>query len=275
MTWLIGDLQACDGAFERLLALIDYSPSRHRLWLAGDLVGRGHHPAGTLRRAMQLGAHAVLGNHDLHLLAVAAGLRQPKPADRLDELLAAPDRALLLDWLSQQPLTAQVEGWLLVHAGLLPAWTAAQALTLGEELGATLRDPAARAAFLPQMMGNTPEAWHPELQGAQRLRVLVNAFTRLRFVHADARMDFAAKDDATQAPPGLLPWFDHPARASAGHPIAFGHWSTLGLLQRADLLALDTGCVWGGALSAARLEGGAVREIVQLRCEATLQPGAM
>lgn len=274
MDWLIGDLQGCDAALAQLLARIGFSPSRDRLWLLGDLVGRGPDSLGALRRVRDLGARAVLGNHDLNLLVVAAGHRAAKPADRLDALLAAPDRAELLDWLREQALVRQVEGWLLVHAGLLPAWDAATALALSAEVEALLRDRAQLAAFLPKMMGNVPDAWDPALGGDARLRLLINAFTRLRFVHADGRMDFALKEGAATAPPELRPWFEHPARASRGTPIAFGHWSTLGLVERPDLLALDTGCVWGGCLTAARIDGGR-REVVQVHCEQTLAPGSM
>lgn len=272
MNYLIGDVQGCCDALQRLLQRLDFSPSRDRLWLLGDLVGRGPDSLGTLRRVRDLGARAVLGNHDLNLLAVVAGLRAAKPSDRLESLLQAPDRDELLNWLRGQALVRQVEGWLLVHAGLLPAWDAATALTLADELHAVLRDRQRLAEFLPQMMGNRPERWSADLQGAERLRLLVNAFTRLRFVDAEGRMDFDLKEGAATAPPGLQPWFEHPARASRGTPIAFGHWSTLGLIQRPDLLALDTGCVWGGCLTAARIDGGR-QELIQVHCEQAQRPG--
>lgn len=274
MDWLVGDLQGCDAALGRLLDTVDFSPSRDRLWLLGDLVGRGPDSLATLRRVRALDARAVLGNHDLNLLVVAAGHRAAKPSDRLESLLAAPDRDALLDWLAQQPLARQAPGWLMVHAGLLPAWTVDHALALGEELGAVLRDPTTRADFLPHMMGNEPARWDDRLQGTERLRCLVNAFTRLRFVREDGAMDFATKEGAGATPPGHHPWFEHPQRASHGQAIAFGHWSTLGLIERPDLLALDTGCVWGGCLSAARIDGGR-REIVQVHCEQALAPGTV
>ncbi len=273
MKWLIGDIQGCRPALERLLALVDFSPSRDELHCLGDLVNRGPDSAGTLRRLIELGASNVLGNHDLHLLAVAAGARPAHRSDTLSELLAAPDAPLLLDWLRGQSLTRQVEGWLLVHAGLLPGWDVADALRLGAELQALMGGPGWRD-FLPQMYGNKPAAWDERLKGADRLRVVINACTRLRFVDAAGRMDFKAKDGSGPAPPGLRPWFEAKGRRSAGQPIAFGHWSTLGLVDRADLLALDTGCVWGGCLSAARIDGGR-REIVQVRCEASQRPGSM
>lgn len=272
MDWLVGDLQGCDAALERLLETVGFSPSRDRLWLLGDLVGRGPDSLATLRRARNLGAQAVLGNHDLNLLVVAAGHRMATSSDRIDALLAAPDCAELLDWLSQQPLARSVQGWMLVHAGVLPSWTVDQALALAEEVGSVLRDPESLAAFLPQMMGNEPPRWDDGLRGANRLRCLINAFTRLRFVRDDGAMDFVTKEGAGAAPQGHRPWFEHPHRASQGQPIAFGHWSTLGLIDRPDLLALDTGCVWGGCLTAARIDDGR-REIVQVHCEQATTPG--
>lgn len=274
MDWMVGDLQGCDTALGRLLDAVGFSPSRDRLWLLGDLVGRGPDSLAVMRRVRDLDARAVLGNHDLNLLVVAAGHRHAKPSDRIDTLLAAPDCDVLLDWLCEQPPVRQAHGWLLVHAGLLPDWDARTALLLSEELGAVLRDPVARAEFLPRMMGNEPLAWRDGLQGLDRLRCLVNAFTRLRFVSDAGAMDFETKEGAVGAPPGHWAWFDHPRRASRGEAIAFGHWSTLGLVNRPDLLALDTGCVWGGCLTAARIDGGR-REIVQVHCEQAMKPGAM
>jgi bis(5'-nucleosyl)-tetraphosphatase (symmetrical) len=273
MDWLVGDIQGCDSALGRLLDAVDFSPSRDRLWLLGDLVSRGPGSLATLRRAVALGARAVLGNHDLHLLAVRAGIRKAKKSEQLDALLAAPDCDLLLDWLRACPLVAETEGWLLVHAGLLPAWTPAQALALSAEVQALLRDPQALADFWPQMYGNLPDAWREGLTGHERLRTIINACTRLRFLNLSGQMDFDVKEGSASAPPGLMPWFEHPQRASRGQPIAFGHWSTLGLINQADLLALDTGCVWGGCLSAARIDGGR-REIVQVHCEQAQKPGA-
>ncbi|MBH9554243.1 symmetrical bis(5'-nucleosyl)-tetraphosphatase [Inhella gelatinilytica] len=272
MDWLMGDLQGCDGAFERLLDRIGFSASRDRLYLLGDLVGRGFDALGVLRRAIALGAEPVLGNHDLHLLAVAAGVRRAKPLDRLDSVLTAPDRSELLDWLRRAPLVRQAGHWVLVHAGLLPQWTCAQALQLSAEVQTLLSDPVALADFWPHMYGNEPRCWDPTLAGADRWRTIINACTRLRFVDAAGRMDFDLKESADAAPPGLIPWFEHPQRASQGQSIAFGHWSTLGLIQRPKLLGLDTGCVWGGCLTAARIDG-ATPEVVQVRCEAAQTPG--
>ncbi|PRD64754.1 symmetrical bis(5'-nucleosyl)-tetraphosphatase [Malikia granosa] len=277
--YLIGDLQGCDEALQRLLHTLDFSPSRDTLYLLGDLVNRGPASLAVLRRLMGYGesAQCLLGNHDLHLLAVAAGVRRAHRSDTLDEILAAPDRAELLHWVRARPLALQVEGWLLVHAGLLPQWTAQQALALAQEFSAMLSG-SEGPDWLQRMYGNQPDRWSDGLAGDERWRVVVNAMTRLRFCDAAGRMDFDSKEGAGSAPAGYLPWFEVPGRRSADTPIAFGHWSTLGLLQRDRLLALDTGCLWGGCLSAARLqpqpEGPAkVAEIIQVDCPQTRQPG--
>lgn len=274
--YLIGDVQGCDEALGRLLDLLGFSPSRDRLVLLGDLVNRGPRSLAVLRRVQALGsaARSVLGNHDLHLLAVAHGARPPQRGDTLDEILAATDRAALLDWLAHCPLALHERGVLMVHAGVLPQWSAAQALALAGEVETALRGPA-RGEFLQQMYGNQPDQWREELQGVERLRVVVNALTRLRFCTPQGRMEFATKvGGAASAPPGHLPWFDVPGRATAGEVVAFGHWSTLGWLDRADLISLDTGCVWGGALSAVRLGADASeRELIQVRCPQARVPG--
>ncbi|WP_058616198.1 symmetrical bis(5'-nucleosyl)-tetraphosphatase [Tepidimonas taiwanensis] len=278
--YLIGDVQGCDDALQRLLADIGFSPSRDRLILLGDVVNRGPASLATLRRlrALEGAAEVLLGNHDLHLLAVAHGVRPPHRSDTLDDILQAPDRAALLDWLRWRPLALMERGWLLVHAGVLPQWTPAQVLALAAEVEERLRAPDV-GAWLHRMYGNHPDRWDDGLIGADRWRVIVNALTRLRFCSADGVMEFATKDSAAQAPAGFLPWFDVPGRRSAGTPIAFGHWSTLGPLRRADLLALDTGCVWGGQLSAARLPDGLEApdarraEIIRIPCPQAQRPG--
>jgi bis(5'-nucleosyl)-tetraphosphatase (symmetrical) len=273
MHYLIGDLQGCGDAFERLLAAIAFSPSRDGLTLLGDLVNRGPQSLAVLRRVRALGnaAEALLGNHDLHLLAVAHGVRPEHASDTLREILDAPDREAWIDWLRQRPLALLRDGWLCVHAGVSPAWDAAQTLALAAEVEQMLRGPDV-GAFLPLMYGNQPARWHAGLQGAERWRHVINVLTRIRFCHADGTLDFAVKEGAGSAPPGLVPWFEFAGRASAGTPIAFGHWSTLGLVNRPDLLSLDTGCVWGGALSAARVDGGR-REVIQVACPPAQSPG--
>jgi bis(5'-nucleosyl)-tetraphosphatase (symmetrical) len=268
MHYLIGDLQGCCDAFDRLLAEVAFSPSRDSLTVLGDLVNRGPRSLDVLRRVRGLGASAdaLLGNHDLHLLAVAHGVRPAHSSDTLGEILDSPEREAWLEWLRARPLALQRHGWLCVHAGVNPAWTAFETLALAAEVEALLRGPDL-ASFLPQMYGNEPARWRDTLQGADRWRHVINVLTRIRFVHAaDGTLDFKVKEGADAAPPGLVPWFDAPQRASAGSRIAFGHWSTLGLVNRADLLGIDTGCVWGGALTAVRVDGGR-REVAQVRCE--------
>lgn len=274
MIFLVGDVQGCDAALARLLHTIGFSPSRDRVVLLGDLVNRGPSSRAVLRRAAALGGAAVslLGNHDLHLLAVAQGVRPLHKGDTFGDVLDAPDAAALLDWLRRQKLAHHEAGWLCVHAGLVPQWSAEQALALAGEVEALLRG-GALAAFLPRMYGNEPRRWAEGLQGDERLRFVINALTRLRFCKADGTMDFKTKEGAGSAPAGHHPWFEVPGRMSQGQPIAFGHWSTLGLVNRADLLALDTGCVWGGTLSAARVDGGR-RDVLQVPCTQAQQPGA-
>lgn len=275
--YLIGDVQGCDAALGRLLDTLAFSPSRDRLVLLGDLVNRGPQSLAVLRRAMRLGdaAACLLGNHDLHLLAVAQGVRKPHRSDTVADVLHAPDRAALLDWLRQRPLALRERGILMVHAGVLPQWSAARTLQLAAEVEGVLRG-ADWAVFLHQMYGNQPDHWQDGLQGAARLRVIVNALTRLRFCSADGRMEFDTKDrGADGAPAGYMPWFDVPQRATAGDVVAFGHWSTLGWLGRPDVLSLDTGCVWGGALSAVRVGRHAhERELIQVDCPQAQAPGA-
>jgi len=274
MNYLVGDLQGCCDALERMLATLDFSPSRDRMYLLGDLVNRGPSSLATLRRLIQLGdsASCLLGNHDLHLLAVAAGVRPAHRSDTLQAILDAPEREALLLWLRQQRLACFEQGWLMVHAGVVPQWDLPQTLALAAEVEALLRGPDLHA-FLTQMYGNEPDTWSDDLRGPERLRFVINALTRLRFCTAEGRMDFKTKDGADAAPAGFSPWFDIPTRRTAGVPIAFGHWSTLGLITRPDLLALDTGCVWGGQLSAARVEAGRMLEIIQLPCEQVQKPG--
>jgi bis(5'-nucleosyl)-tetraphosphatase (symmetrical) len=273
MDYLIGDLQGCCAALDRLLATVGFSPSRDHAYLLGDLVNRGPASLATLRRLQGLGSAAtcLLGNHDLHLLAVASGLRPSGRHDTLAELLAAPDRPALVAWLRQQRLAVHERGWLMVHAGVAPQWDLATTLQLAGEVEARL---ASRDLpdFLAVMYGNRPDRWDPALQGDDRLRFAVNTLTRIRFVSADGTLDFDTKEAAGAAPQGLYPWFEAPGRKTEGVPIAFGHWSTLGLVNRPELLALDTGCVWGGRLTAVRLDGDR-REVIQVECEQAQKPG--
>ena len=277
--YCIGDIQGCDSALGRLLDLIGFSASRDTVYLLGDLVNRGPDSAAVLRRCMTHGdaLRPLLGNHDLHLLAAAHGARKPSRRDTLASILEAPDRDALLQWLRLQPLARQhVYGGtplLMVHAGVLPAWTAAETLDMADEVHRVLQS-ADLPAFLQQMYGNTPDHWNASLTGPDRLRVIVNALTRLRFCSAQGVMDFDSTESASAAPPGVMPRIDVPGPSTADPLIAFGHWSTLGWLNRPHCLGLDTGCVWGGCLSAVRF-GSSLdeRELLQVRCEQAQAPG--
>jgi len=276
--YLIGDVQGCDAALGRLLEKLDFSPSRDRLVLLGDLVNRGPASLAVLRRLTALGdaAACLLGNHDLHLLVVSQGVHQGHRSDTLGDVLHALDREALLDWLRHRPMALHEHGVLMVHAGVLPQWTVDKTMQLAAEVEAVLRGADWRS-FMRQMYGNLPDQWDDGLQGAARLRVIVNALTRLRFCSAEGRIDFDTKTFAPDsAPPGFMPWFEVPGRRTAQDVVAFGHWSTLGWLDRPDLISLDTGCVWGGALSAARIGADAwQRELIQVRCEQAQAPGGV
>ena len=270
MDYLIGDVQGCCDALDTLLAKIDFSPSRDRLFVLGDLVNRGPRSLATLRRLRDLGnaAQCVLGNHDLNLLAVAHGVRKPHRGDTIQEILEARDRDDWLQWLRERPLALTLgsgaTGWLMVHAGVVPQWTREQTVQLAGEVERVLRGPGC-GEFLQVMYGDEPSRWRHDLAGAERLRFIVNVLTRIRFVAADGTLDLHTKDGLDGAPPGMFAWFDAPKRATAGVPIACGHWATLGLINRPDLLAIDTGCVWGRQLTAVRVDGGR-REVVQVEC---------
>jgi bis(5'-nucleosyl)-tetraphosphatase (symmetrical) len=274
--YLVGDIQGCDAPLGRLLQKIAFSPSRDTLYLLGDLVNRGPASAAVLRRLMRLGdaAHCLLGNHDLSLLAVAHGDRAPHGNDTMDDILLAPDREAMLDWLRHRAMAIHAHGVLMVHGGVLPPWDLRQTLALAGEVEQVLRGPGL-GEFLAHMYGNQPDHWDDALAGFDRLRVIVNALTRLRFCTPEGVMDLRASGGLHRAPPGYLPWFDVPERKTAGTCVAFGHWSTLGFLLRPDIISLDTGCVWGGCLSALRLDGsGAGRhQLIQEPCEQAQAPG--
>jgi bis(5'-nucleosyl)-tetraphosphatase (symmetrical) len=272
MIHFIGDVQGCAQALRRLLAEIGFSPSRDRIVLLGDLVNRGPDSLAVLQllAPLQGSATCLLGNHDLHLLAAAHGVRPVHASDTLDDILHAPDRAAWIDWVRAQPLAHLEAGWLCVHAGVAPQWSTAQTLALAAEVQALLRGPDL-PGFLRVMYGNQPDTWRDDLRGDDRHRFVVNALTRMRFCTAAGRLDFKTKEGADAAPPGHRPWFDLPGRRTAGQPIAFGHWSTLGLVDRPDLLGLDTGCVWGGCLTAVRVDGGR-REVTQVPCAQAQAP---
>lgn len=272
--YLIGDVQGCDHALQRLLDLIQFSPSRDTLYLLGDLVNRGPDNLAVLRRLRRYehSAKCLLGNHDLHLLALHLGLGRLKPGDTVDDVLNAPDRAALMDWLRRQSMAMCEGSVLMVHAGVLPAWTVQKTMALAHEVESVLQS-GDWTDFITHMYGNVPNHWDDQLQGWDRWRVIVNALTRLRFCTPEGHMEFAHHRDASQAPPGYLPWFDAPNRLTRTHTVAFGHWSSLKPLHRADVIELDTGCVWGGCLSAVRLNpvtGEKTR--CQVRCEGETAP---
>lgn len=252
----IGDLQGCLAELQALLKDIRFSADRDQLWFVGDLVNRGPDSLAVLRFVRALGANArvVLGNHDLHLLAVAFGSRRKlREDDTLEAILSAADRHALLEWLLLQPLAVSEGTDLMVHAGVVPQWSAAEVLEYAGEVERALQaDPQ---PLFDAMYGNKPDCWSADLEGGDRLRFIINVLTRLRFCRPDGQIDLKMKGAPGSQEAGWMPWFEVPTRRSRNVRLVTGHWSTLGVVDRADLLALDTGCVWGGALSAASLDG--------------------
>lgn len=256
--YAVGDVQGCWEPLQCLLKHVKFNPRHDELWSVGDIVNRGPQSLECLRFFAQLGdsARVVLGNHDLHLLAVAHGIRKLKRSDTLQPILDAPDRAELLAWLIRQPLFYRPPSgdYAMVHAGLAPQWSLAKAQRLSDEISAVLQSDQL-VEFLTGMYGDTPDTWSDELRGIERLRTITNYFTRLRICTADGTLDLDSKDEPERAPPGFMPWFSVPARKSAGANIIFGHWATLlGRAERSDVFALDTGCVWGHKLTLLNLE---------------------
>lgn len=262
-TYAIGDLQGCHAELQDLLALIGFNAERDRLWLVGDLVNRGPDSLEVLRFVKSLGdrASVVLGNHDLHLVMRAEGMGRDSKDDTIAAVLEAPDRDELLAWLRSLPLFHAEGDYAMVHAGLLPQWSVAQAEALSAEVSAALSRKKKYVEFLENMWGSKPDRWHQDLAGWDRLRVIVNAMTRMRFCSVDGVMEFHAKGKPDNAPAGYMPWFAVPQRASRTHTLVCGHWSALGLRTEEKLLALDTGCIWGGALTAVRLEDRQVFQV--------------
>ncbi len=260
--YAIGDVQGCHAELCELLTLIGFSPVNDRLWLTGDLVNRGPDSLAVLREVKQLGEAAVtvLGNHDLHLLTVAAGHRDSHRDDTLAPILEARDRDELLDWLARRPLAIAESDVLMVHAGVLPQWSTTDVLALSSQVEEVLRS-ADRDAFLRVLYGDEPHAWRDDLAGYDRLRAIVNAFTRLRFCTADGRMEFREKRGARHAPRGFAPWFSHSNRRTASSLVLCGHWSTLELMLAPNVLMLDSGCLWGGTLTAMRLPDRRVYQV--------------
>lgn len=273
MDYLIGDIQGCAHPLKRLLDTIDFSPSRDHLYALGDLVNRGPDSLGTLQLLQSLGASAtcVLGNHDWHLLATAEGVRSAHRQDTLARVLDSPDRNLHLHWLRQQRMAVLEGGWLMVHAGVVPQWDVATTLQLANELEQCLRGPDL-ADFLRVMYSNEPLQWQADLSGVNRLRFALNVLTRIRFIDPEGRLELKSKDSSASGPAGCIPWFEAPGRLTQDQNIAFGHWSTLGLLDRPHLLGIDTGCVWGGHLTAVRISDNE-REFIQIPCYQAQAPG--
>jgi bis(5'-nucleosyl)-tetraphosphatase (symmetrical) len=272
--YAIGDLQGCYDEFRALLDQLGFEPARDRLWLTGDLVNRGPASLATLRHVQSLGraVSVVLGNHDLHLLAAALEPQCLRRSDTLDDVLRAPDREELLAWLRRLPLVHDdaVLGWSMVHAGLPPEWDIATAAARAAEVSAALV--AEPREFFAAMYGDRPDRWSADLAGSDRLRFTVNCLTRLRILSADGRLLLSYKGPLEGAPAGSRPWFQVPGRRSAGARIVFGHWSALGYWDADGVVSLDTGCVWGGALTAVRLD--ATAPPVQVACRGARASGA-
>ena len=270
-TYAIGDLQGCHEQLLALVALIRANDPAAAFVFVGDIVNRGPASLATLREIRDLAhpTNMVLGNHDLNLLAVAQGIRPIGRSDTIAEILAAPDRDALLDWLRQQPLAMQCEDHLIVHAGVLPSWSMAQTLSLAHEVESALRGPA-WCDFLAHMYGNTPARWDDGLQGYDRLRCIVNALTRMRYCLEDGSMCFSGKEEDAALGAVQIPWYALPQRQTQFDKIVFGHWSALGLTLQEHVMGIDSGCVWGGQLSAIRLSD---HQLFQVNCPMFQQPG--
>ena len=250
-TYAVGDLQGCLDPLKRLLDKISFEPKKDTLWSVGDVVNRGPNSLETLRFCYNLGDHfrMVLGNHDLHLLATAHGFRKPSRSDTLDEILNAPDRDELLNWLQQQPLLFESEGYLVVHAGIPPQWSQKKAVQLAEEMNSVLRCDKKSTEFFKIMYGNEPDIWKKGLAPPLRWRLITNYFTRMRFCSAEGHLELTCKNLPEKPPKGYSPWFDHKDRKTKKTNIIFGHWAALeGRHCGKRLFPLDTGCVWGGPM---------------------------
>jgi bis(5'-nucleosyl)-tetraphosphatase (symmetrical) len=248
--YAVGDIQGCAPS---LKSLVKKLPRKSKMILLGDLVNRGPDSLGTLRYLKQLQEgqriECILGNHDLHLLAVDAGLRKTKGLDTIQSILDAPDRAELIHWLRHRPMALSNGKVLTVHAGVLPQWDLQQTIECAQEVETALRKKSYKD-FLANMYGDTPNKWNNSLKGYERLRVITNALTRIRFCTPTGMMEFESKEGFQEGPKGYIPWFKAPKRKTQDSLIYFGHWSTLGLLQHVNVIGLDTGCVWGGKLTA-------------------------
>lgn len=272
--YAIGDIQGCFDELRRLLDRLNFDPAADRLWLVGDLVNRGPKSLDTLRyvKALRQAAVTVLGNHDLNLLAKYVGAKPNKAGSSLDAVLSAPDCDELVDWLRHRCLLHHDPqlGFTMGHAGLVPQWNLEQALALAGEVQAVLRG-SDYVEFLYHMYGDEPDRWSEELRGWGRLRFIVNAFTRLRYCDRDGRINIGLTGPPGTQPKGFMPWFEVPGRKSADLHIVCGHWSTLGYRKEPGVIALDSGCVWGGQLTAVRLDGQG-NPITALECLGAATP---
>ena len=263
-TYVIGDVQGCDDELGDLLALIRFDPAADQVYFVGDLVNRGPKSAAVLRRVKALsdkgGANSVLGNHDFFLIMALEGFSELHAGDTLAAVLREPDARELVDWLRHRPLLIELNETVIVHAGLLPAWTIADARVLAHDIERELRGPNYRA-FLKTLFGNEPRIWHDNLSGVPRYRAIVNAFARLRFCTPFSEIEFKEKRQASFAPKGFSPWFSLPGRRSASTHMTSGHWSSEGLRLLPTVSLLDSGCLWGGALTAVRLQDRAVFQV--------------
>ncbi len=268
--YAIGDVQGCYTELRALLAQLKFSADRDQIWFVGDLVNRGPQSLEVLRfaRALDGNAVTVLGNHDLHLLAIACGAHRNRKSDTLDDILTAPDRDELLAWLIARPLAHHEGGDLMVHAGLVPQWTVGTALALAREVETALRTHP--KTLFDNMYGDDPRRWDDSLSGMDRLRFAINVLTRLRVCTPDGEVDLKVKGKPPQGSSPLRPWFEIEARLSANTRIIFGHWSALGLVMRNGVVGLDTGCVWGGSLTALNLD--APERPVAIKCDGYQSP---
>lgn len=254
-TYAVGDIQGCLAPLHRLLDQIQFNPATDRLWCVGDLVNRGPHSLETLRFLKNLDCVVVLGNHDLHLLAVHSGVAQLRTKDTLQSVLEAPDATELLDWLRRQRLLYRAGGYVLVHAGILPQWSIEQAVGLAQEVERVLRSDR-YDDLLPFIYRSEETRWNDALPSPARLGLITNVFTRMRMCSEDGTLDLSFKGPPELAPAGLSPWFHVPPRTKRKETVIFGHWSALGLREGDGFLALDAGCVWGKELGCIRLEDG-------------------
>jgi bis(5'-nucleosyl)-tetraphosphatase (symmetrical) len=263
--YAVGDIQGCAPS---LKALVKKLPAKSKMIFLGDLVNRGPDSLGTLRYLKRLQEEqrieCILGNHDLHLLAIDAGIRMTKGLDTLRPILDAPDKADLIHWLRHRPMALSNGKVLTVHAGVLPQWDLQQTIECAQEVEKALRKKSYKD-FLANMYGNTPNKWSNSLKGYDRLRMITNALTRIRFCTPAGMMEFESKEGFGDGPKGYIPWFKVPKRKTKGALIYFGHWSTLGLLQQGNVIGLDTGCVWGGKLTAMEIpESGKVSKALEI-----------